>query len=709
MLTLQPDEVKLIDIVLSLNVYMKLIKGIILFLIAVISEVLPCEINADSRQPQLPKVVILGKPYYCYEASKGDSLFGIAQKFGWDITKVSELNSNLGAPIEKGSLIYYPAYDEEEHSENQAGSHALQKKIIHTVTSGETIYSISKAYGIPMERIYHLNPNARTGIKTGEKLIISEDISVASNRKSDEQHLTRTTVDANNIEDQEEIPMAVETSSQSNDYIYHKIEAGETLYKIARDYNTLVEDIYKLNPGLHPNEIHPEEILRLLPESRNVNIRYETAMEDQLVGIDKYKVKKGDTWSSVARKLGVDQQLLRESNPGKWKLKKGDEITVPITKEIEIEHAYIEEDPRELTSEGQKELYEEIHSKGIADGSLNDRQVRVAIVLDDTSSNRDMEFSRGALLAIDKLKNSPFKTAIKFLDGQSSMSKILTELETFRPDLVISTNDKNLPEYISDFARRTSTYLINAFDVRNESYIENPFVIQFLTPTSYFNDEIRDYITSRYQDYNLLIAGSPDSSDLLGELITVSMSGSAVPAELEISSLEEYPLEESGKYIIYGTPVKKDEIIQLLDKVITLKESNPLAEIVLLGRPNWITIVSTNAEKLSRAGAIIPSRFYFDSNDYQSKELINEYQELFGQTPIKSYPVYAVAGYDILRYFLPNVADTSGDFNLEFKDYPTLQSKISIKRVNNWGGILNPSCFMIRFPVSDVIEKVILP
>ncbi len=59
-----------------------------------------------AAQPNLPIVIILGKQYYCYESKKGDSLFGIANHFGWDSAVLNELNSNVGSPIAKGTLIY---------------------------------------------------------------------------------------------------------------------------------------------------------------------------------------------------------------------------------------------------------------------------------------------------------------------------------------------------------------------------------------------------------------------------------------------------------------------------------------------------------------------------------------------------------------------------------------------------------------------------
>ena len=44
---------------------------------------------------------------------------------------------------------------------------------LHTVAPGETVYSLSKLYGIAEERFYEDNPAVRTnGLKAGEKVRI---------------------------------------------------------------------------------------------------------------------------------------------------------------------------------------------------------------------------------------------------------------------------------------------------------------------------------------------------------------------------------------------------------------------------------------------------------------------------------------------------------------------------------------------------------
>ena len=54
---------------------------------------------------KLPVVEVLGRQYYVYEIKKGDSLFGVARKFGWDDKEIARLNPTATSPMQKGAKI----------------------------------------------------------------------------------------------------------------------------------------------------------------------------------------------------------------------------------------------------------------------------------------------------------------------------------------------------------------------------------------------------------------------------------------------------------------------------------------------------------------------------------------------------------------------------------------------------------------------------
>jgi cell wall-associated NlpC family hydrolase len=104
--------------------------------------------------------------------------------------------------------------------------------ITHIVQSKETLYSLSKQYGITMEAICELNPELKTSnLKKGAKLKFPNKEAVIQSNK-----------DANAVNQNDAIV------SITN--VVHKVLAKETLYGISKKYGVSIADIEKLNPGI---------------------------------------------------------------------------------------------------------------------------------------------------------------------------------------------------------------------------------------------------------------------------------------------------------------------------------------------------------------------------------------------------------------------------------------------------------------------------
>lgn len=608
-----------------------------------------------SAETSLPTVTIMGKTFYTYVAKKGESLFGIANKFGWNPDVLARTNREVDTPLDNGTLIYYPA--PKPQKENKKPSPVADR------TSADTT--------------------------------------------QEESPVT--------VVDHSDIQTTPATGDAEEGIVYHKVKHDESLYGIAQEYETTIEDLYKLNPGISYDDPETGETLRVKVGSRNEQAVARIVEERQVGSLTNYKVRRGDNWASVAEAKGVSVELLKEANPGISRLKRGNIISIPNVETVEVERMVVEQDPREMTEDGRRELYNEVHSLDCkiydADGNINPNTISVAIVLSDPESNKDMEFARGAILAVDNMKTRSFATRLTVIDGSQSETEVIGALEGFAPTLVVTTADKGLPAYLTAYVKENSRHLVNAFDVKNEAYLENPYVIQYLAPTSYFNDEVASYITDTYAGYNLIVAGKMDGNDTMGESILrqhIELSGE-MPQEVPAEEIGDMILpDEEGRYIIYATQSRKDDVKSMLDRISALRERNPMAEIRVIGRPNWITMADALRESFDDNGLLLPSRFYFNADEYASKDFINNFRTLYGHTPMKSYPVYSATAYDILSYFLPNISTTGGDFNASFRDQATLQSPISLERVNNWGGMVNPSVYLIEFRPLGGSKKIIL-
>ena len=112
----------------------------------------------------------------------------------------------------------------------------------------------------------------------------------------------------------------------------YRVKAGDTLFSIARKYKVSISDITKLNKLKSNALLHPGQILKIPGLSYTQKAKEAVAKNKKTV----YKVKKGDTLFSIAKKYNMRVDTLRKLNNLKLhpKLKPGMELTVlgkPVT------------------------------------------------------------------------------------------------------------------------------------------------------------------------------------------------------------------------------------------------------------------------------------------------------------------------------------------------------------------------------------------
>lgn len=618
-----------------------------------------------AQSVNLPTADILGSKYYYYEVKKGDSPYGVAKRFGWDYQKLCQLNPEATSEMKKGSRLYYPV-DSKRQADKVSGKDATvvvsADPIEHEVKRGETVYSISRLYGISPEAIYASHPSAKAGIKAGEKIVINQGVMTGDRP------------------------------------VFYTIRRGDTLYAVAKANDTSVAKILELNPGVSEQNFQAGSTIRILPGSNNMETVTSTVKETKLSGFETYTVKKDDTWDSVAAATGANVESLRDANEGKAELKKNEVIAIPQTTEVEVEKEIPFSDPREDSFEGRQEVYDSIHGLEETEAAV----ASIAIVTDKPSNTRNIEFMRGFLLNLDRIRNSGKQVRLAVVDATADNDSVIQVLTEFDPKAIVSTFDKDAPKYVTDFAAANAIELINVFDVRSEEFTDNPYVIQILPPSSYFNDEVVAWLADRFGARKLVTVGT-DANDEIGRRLTETIGKHiAVPAE----DLDQYPLNDDERYLFYIYPTKKEEVSKILDSIEKIKEEAPFAEVAIVGRPAWVTLEQSLKDKFDMQDVYVPSRFWFDSESIDGKKFVADYTAEYGHGPLRSFPVYSVSGYDIASWLIPALISNDGDFNRPSSRVQLLQNDIDIHRVSNWGGFLNTNAYIVRFNPFGQVEKI---
>ncbi len=169
----------------------------------------------------------------------------------------------------------------------------------HRVQQGETVYSIAKEYGLSENAIYRLNPDAKNGISSNSVLILPSN---AEKIATDEGLSFKT----------------------------HRVKRKETLFSIAQQYNTTVDDIKKYNKHLYAAQLKKGERLQIPVGSKPSTVVTETSnTTNPAASGPVHVVQPKETQFGIARKYGMTLAELRSLNPNLPKnLPIGYELTV---------------------------------------------------------------------------------------------------------------------------------------------------------------------------------------------------------------------------------------------------------------------------------------------------------------------------------------------------------------------------------------------
>lgn len=110
-------------------------------------------------QDSVRLVTIDGKKYILYEVEAGETLYSISRKYKVLIDDVKEANPELRQGLKAGQIIKIP-YNKPEEVQGS-------KPKVHVVQQGETLYGISRKYGISMDDLKRWN---EWDLKIGQEL-----------------------------------------------------------------------------------------------------------------------------------------------------------------------------------------------------------------------------------------------------------------------------------------------------------------------------------------------------------------------------------------------------------------------------------------------------------------------------------------------------------------------------------------------------------
>lgn len=571
---------------------------------------------------------------------------------------------------------------------------------IHTVTKGQSLYSISSMYNVSIADIVKENPGSDAGIKVGQSLKIPQN--------------------------------------GDNQVTFHTIQSGETLYKLSVKYGVSVERICQANPGLSAKNFRVDQVIAIPPVAKSEQVSAEVV--DQLPASpakvekkdeslkpncrDMHRVERKETVYSICKQYGITEEELLAANPEikNKKLKKGKFLCIPYPKETATTATPIQPQTNVDATLTDAQLFDKNKKKNEKISTI-----KAAVVLPfntDGTGTRDeqvrmVEYYEGFLMAMDSLKKQGISIDLYTYDSgktASSVNKILNKAEMKNMDIIFGPAHPEQVKPMAEFAQKHNSRLVIPFSSKGDDVFGNPAVYQINTPQSYLYSEVYEHYLRKFPNAHVIFldaaTGHTDKDDFVKGLKEELKNRQITFKELRGENINpegmKLAVDSLRENVIIPTSGKNVVLTKILPQLIVTSREHPNYDMKLFGYPEWQTYTDDHLASFFELNTYFYSSFYTNNLFPAAIQFTNAYRKWFSKDMANTFPKYGMLGFDTAYFFLKGLNDYGSNFEDQVKQMQVtpIQTGFKFDRVNNWGGFINRKVFFVNFTKNYELIKL---
>lgn len=436
-----------------------------------------------------------------------------------------------------------------------------------------------------------------------------------------------------------------------------------------------------------------------------------------------YKVRNKETVYGVSRKLGVSREEIVRYNPSMADgLKRGAILYFPV------------DEFADRTSENSADPDSVIETP-VPEVPVNVREPLITIALpfapeasEPSRQNRHaLDFYKGLLIAADTLADFHGEIRIQAIDytGITSLSDSLM----MRTAVLIGPEDDTSCAALADLCLSNSTYLLNLFNVRDTTYMHNPYVLQANIPAEMMYEKAVDALFTDFGDFMPVIIRNnsgrnekdPFTACLERRCEAEGREFTRIDYEGALLSTELAAIDAQGNrnMVIVPSSGTLAEFNRFAHVVKNFRDSHnvrPEAEseepatgnVAVFGYPDWIAFRGEAEELLHQLEATIYSRFYDDYMSFTSRNIASDFRQWYGSEMMETVPSQALLGYDAGTYAIKNIRANNGTMRPEYPSvFNGVQSTFKFECVPG-GGFVNTALYIVKYlPAGRMSARVL--
>ncbi len=603
-------------------------------------------------QRSTEKVLIGGKVYYVHVVKKNETLYSIAKAYNVTVNDITSINPAAVVEIKPDQVLRIP--EPTIHStETEIKKENVQ--ILHIVVAGQTLYSISRIYGVSVSDVETLNPEVKF-----DSLQINQVLKIPRVVKSDDQ---------------------VKNPASDSNFIPHKVEEKETLYSLSKKFNISQEQLIEANENIS------KEGLKFGLE---IKIPLET----------KQSKVKSDSLTKLEKKASnpIPSNINCDSVKVDLKEKK---INISLLLPLFSSGTYNSD------MENNEESQNEDKSQVKQSGEFNPISVNF------------IEFYQGLLTGLENLKSKGVQVKISVYDTEKGISKlegILKDPEFQKSDLIIGPIYADQLKIVSEFSLKNKIFLLSPVTDNDELLNKNPFLFQ-INPGLHKEMEANIDLIQPDTSKNIIVVYSSsvqfadqqadfkallrnkikDPSCRVKEFAVFDNDFSAVKSEID-----------SLRDNVIISPVT-DEIF-VTDLLGTLESKLVYCNESIIGMVEWNHYTGVDLNYLYDLEFAYTTPFFIDFDKDNTKEFLKNFRLLFGTEPVKNSKYgfnYGMLGNDIAYYFGSAYSEYGKNLNRNLACLKSdfLTNPFEFKKVSYEGGYINTYLFSVKYNKDYSIGK----
>lgn len=613
-----------------------------------------------------------GVDYYVYTVEPSEGLYRISKKFNVLQADIYKANPSVNEGLKAGQTLYIPVKNQAKKTQPSTTRQVIE----HQVVAKQTLYSISKMYGVEKEEIIRLNPEIENGIiKIGQILRIP----VSDKTKAQVQDNVAKQINSDKTTVQHEVK-AQQPVLPKKKYVTYEVKSRkETLYGISKQFGVSINEIIEANPYAQDG-IKKGDILQIPVVEENIP---KTSGSDIL-----HIVKPKETIYGISKQYNITKEDLLRANP---KLENG--LMIGDTILITSSSPQPTTTPTDNNAIVQKATY------------------RIAYMLpfsaeeDKNSTNIDrfIEFYRGSLLAMEKIKEQGISLEVYTFDTQLGTTKINDILKNGIPktvDMIIGPAYPEQVAIVADYAKKNNVIQIVPFTSQISNSDRFALQYQFNPSSADLDKAIINNILDKHRTDNVFIvnfASQNSKSYHLPERLEKALKSNSIKyTKLKANSLTADNISALNR--------NANNLIVLSS--CSTQEFKDFVGAVSADNKNYTFVVENDIFNYAKADKSLKNKnfvTYSLFNATPEDKYLNAYSRYFTVRTQQSTPNYDLLGYDITLYFCKALQLNK---QLIFpQDIALQQSTFNFTKQNN--AFLNTGCFIYRLRNNNVsIERL---